>query len=232
MEVKMNCPVCSNEMIEKDFGGVLVDVCENGCKGMWFDWMELGKLDEQHEGAGRALEEALESPRVNDNDRGQINCPKCGKPMHIHKYKRAKAVNIDECYLCGGFFLDSGELMLIRETFMTDAEHAEYVEQLIASTPGVPEYQEDLEKRYARALAMLHMTRFVRPSYFVPRMLGKETFDDKSLVLHDILEQYKKDPSSVKAPELKALLDKYKQIPKEKRTPEQRAVIDQLSPAY
>lgn len=228
----MNCPVCANAMVEMDFGGVVVDVCETGCKGIWFDWMELGRLDETHEGAGRALEAALSSPRVNDADRGKINCPKCGKPMQIHKYKRAKAVSVDECYLCGGFFLDSGELTLIRDEYMTDAEHAEYVEQLVASTPGVPEYQEDLEKRYARARAMLHMTRFVRPRYFVPKMLGKETYDDKSIALHNVMEKYRKDPSSVRSPELKALLDKYKQIPENKRTPEQRAVVDQLSPAF
>jgi hypothetical protein len=46
----MNCPVCSKAMVEKDFGGVRVDVCQDGCKGIWFDWMELIKLDEQNEG--------------------------------------------------------------------------------------------------------------------------------------------------------------------------------------
>ncbi len=32
----MNCPVCSKEMVEEDFGQK-VFVCENGCKGMWTD---------------------------------------------------------------------------------------------------------------------------------------------------------------------------------------------------
>lgn len=31
-------------------------------------------------------------------------------------------MNVDECYYCGGFFLDSGELHQIRETFMSDTE--------------------------------------------------------------------------------------------------------------
>ena len=34
----MNCPICKKEMVEEDFGGVVIDVCKNGCKGIWFDW--------------------------------------------------------------------------------------------------------------------------------------------------------------------------------------------------
>jgi len=186
----MNCPVCSNVMVEKNFGGVMIDVCASGCKGMWFDWMELIKMDEVDEGFGDALAEALEAPRVNDENRGQINCPKCSRPMQVHLYKRSRSVNVDECYLCGGFFLDSGELLLIREGYMSDEEHAEYVGQLIGSVPGIAEYETDLEKRYVRAKAMLNMTRFVRPSYLVPRVLGQTPPEQRSLVLKDKLKQY------------------------------------------
>ena len=89
----MNCPVCQTEMLEKDFGGVKVDVCENGCKGIWFDWFELMKLDETNEGVGDALKQALAEPRVNDEDRAQIPCPKCAIPMHVHKYRNAKEID-------------------------------------------------------------------------------------------------------------------------------------------
>src|ERR1700733_2754542 len=73
----MNCPVCKMAMIERDFGGVVVHVCENGCKGIWFDWLGLSKLDKSNEGVGQALQDALHYPRVNDTNRGQLNCPKC-----------------------------------------------------------------------------------------------------------------------------------------------------------
>ena len=86
----MQCPVCKTEMIEKDFGDVRVDVCENGCKGIWFDWAELVKLDETNEGFGGALKAALAYPQTNDENRGQLKCPKCGIPMHTHKYKSSK----------------------------------------------------------------------------------------------------------------------------------------------
>ena len=48
----MNCPVCGKEMVSEDFG-VNVDVCENGCKGIWFDWGKLAKLDQKNEGVVR-----------------------------------------------------------------------------------------------------------------------------------------------------------------------------------
>ena len=131
----MDCPACGKSMIEESFGDVQVDVCKSGCKGIWFDWGELKELDESHEGAGEAIEEALKSPRVNDAERGQLKCPKCGIAMHAHKYSKAKEVNVDECYGCGGFFLDSGELREIRENYMSQEERDAYVQKLVADMP-------------------------------------------------------------------------------------------------
>lgn len=143
----MNCPACGMSMVEEDFGGVLVDVCKNGCKGIWFDWRELKNLDENHEGVGQALEEALESPRLNNADRGPLNCPKCGLKMREHKYKNAKEVNVDECYACGGFFLDSGELNQTRDSYMNEDEREVYVQRLISETP----LRQDIQKTILRA---------------------------------------------------------------------------------
>ena len=137
----MDCPACGKKMEEESFGNALVDVCRSGCKGIWFDWGELKELDASGKGAGKALGEALESPRVNDAGRGPLKCPKCGMAMHEHKYRSAKEVNVDECYGCGGFFLDSGELREIRENYMSDEERDAYIRKLVTDTPmaGEPE---------------------------------------------------------------------------------------------
>jgi Zn-finger nucleic acid-binding protein len=134
-------------MVGEDFGDVQVDVCESGCKGIWFDRAELKELDESHEGIGKALEEALKSPRVNDADRGPLRCPKCGIDMHAHKYKNAKEVNVDECYACGGFFIDSGELKQMRDNYMSEEDRHAYVQKLVAEAPLI----EDAERANARA---------------------------------------------------------------------------------
>ena len=164
----MNCPVCSRQMIEKGFGGVKVDVCSDGCKGIWFDWLELVKLDEENEGCGEALKEALNYPRDNDENRDRLNCPKCNMPMHAHKYKRSEETNVDECYGCGAFFLDSGELKLIRDTYMTEEESEQYLQKLLSDVPVYDEMMEKLEKKEVRAKALRNLTKFITLSHYLP----------------------------------------------------------------
>jgi Zn-finger nucleic acid-binding protein len=154
----MICPACHRLMVQEDFGDVHVDVCKNGCKSLWFDWLELEKLDEYSEGFGEFLEEVLAASRVHDRGRGKLNCPKCGTPMYLHKYKRAKEVNVDECVSCGGFFLDSGELAAIRDNFMNEAEHQAYTKKLLADVPGYGVALETLEKKKARDAAVGSLT--------------------------------------------------------------------------
>ncbi len=162
----MKCPACKSEMVEQDFKDVVVDVCKDGCKGIWFDWHELAKLDEKNEGLGQALQEALQHVRANDENRGQINCPKCSIPMHIHKYVSAKEINVDECYACGGFFLDSGELREIRDNFMSEQECKQYCDKLLGGNPICAKGTQDALKDKQRAEALVSYTKFIRLSYY------------------------------------------------------------------
>ncbi|MCD4780396.1 MAG: zf-TFIIB domain-containing protein [Candidatus Omnitrophica bacterium] len=163
----MDCPVCQKAMSEQDFGGIKVDVCADGCRGIWFDWFELEKLDETHEGLGEALKNSLEGTREQDESRGQINCPRCQKPMIGHLYKAAKDVTVDECYLCGGFYLDAGELKAIRDSFMNESQREQFVKQILDQTTEYQQAQEDLKKIKARSEALSRMTRVLRVSdYF------------------------------------------------------------------
>jgi Zn-finger nucleic acid-binding protein len=165
----MKCPVCSQEMVAEDFGGAVVDVCRNGCKGIWFDHGELVKLDEKSEGLGQALQEALNYPRANEGQRGQLPCPKCGIPMQIHKYKRSKEVNVDECYICGSFFLDSGEITEIRDTYMSDEEVEAYLKKLIEGIPAYIKEKADLAAIQRRNEAIGKYTKFLRINYWLGR---------------------------------------------------------------
>jgi len=167
VEVDMICPACGTTMVEEDFGGVIIDYCKYGCHSMWFDWMEIVRLDESGEGFGDALKATMDDPRSNDDDRDPINCPKCDVPMHVHRYKSARDVNIDECYMCGGFFLDSGELRGIRDEHITEAEEKAYVDSLLQNIPSYQEGLKGIEKDRQRAAAVKKMTRFLRPSFYI-----------------------------------------------------------------
>ena len=169
----MKCPACRMLMAVEDFGDVQVDVCKDGCKGIWFDWLELKKLDENNEGFGRALEEALKSPRAGNAARGPLRCPKCDMPMCTHKYSSAKEVNVDECYGCGGFFLDSGELGQIKDSYMSEAEKDAYVQKLLDETPEHEALKEDTERMEARAASCRKYGGFIRRSFSQTRDSGK-----------------------------------------------------------
>lgn len=148
-------------MVEQDFGGVMVDVCKDGCKGLWFDWFELSKLDENLEGAGQALAAALEADRVSDDGRGQIKCPKCSIPMHIHKYRHEHSVTVDECYQCAGFFLDAGELKAIRSGFMSEQEIKEFTDSIIKDIPEVSNSSSDQEKIKVRKNSLYKFAQYI-----------------------------------------------------------------------
>ena len=154
-------------MVQQDFGGVIVDVCLNGCKGLWFDWNELNKLDHKNQGFGNALKEALKYPRYNDENRGKIKCPKCGLPMHRHLFESEKEINVDECYECGGFFLDSGELKIIRDKFMSEVERQAYEDKLLNRNPVYVKGVANLENEEKRTEAIRQYTKFLRLSYYL-----------------------------------------------------------------
>jgi Zn-finger nucleic acid-binding protein len=153
-------------MVPEDFG-LKVQVCENGCKGIWFDLGELQRLDQVGEGMGPSLEAALRSPRLNTAPRGPINCPRCHISMHAHRFERDKEVNIDECYSCGGFFLDSGELKEIRDHYMSDAEVKAYAEQIInQSAPGFEDAERQVDFETKRMAVGNLAEKILGPHYW------------------------------------------------------------------
>jgi uncharacterized protein len=42
----LNCPKCEGKLVESDFQGIKIDVC-NKCHGVWFDAGELAQVTEK-----------------------------------------------------------------------------------------------------------------------------------------------------------------------------------------
>ena len=99
------CPACGEDMVHEYFAKAFVDVCVNGCGGIWFDRHELQRLDHMTKGKGPRLRAALADARQTDGDRGPIQCVHCSEPMSQCEHEHAKEVTIDECSTCGGIFL-------------------------------------------------------------------------------------------------------------------------------
>lgn len=111
----MDCPACGKQM-KKVFienANINVDICTEGCGGIFFDNRELEKFDEEHENADEIFE-ALKGKEYTPTDENEVRiCPICDTPMV--KLGGKNSTQIDVCNLCGGKFLDNGELQKIRE---------------------------------------------------------------------------------------------------------------------
>ncbi|MFQ5746732.1 MAG: zf-TFIIB domain-containing protein [Gemmatimonadota bacterium] len=98
-------------------------------------------------------------------------CPKCGDAvMHRHFFSVRRAVALDECPKCGGFWLDAGELGRIRNLFESEEDRkraaAEYFDDVFGER--LASMRAESEAHAARASRIAHIFRFICPSYYIP----------------------------------------------------------------
>jgi Zn-finger nucleic acid-binding protein len=111
----MKCPACFNELSQVQVGSLVVDVCQGGCGGIWFDAFELQRVDEEEEAAGEPLLHIECDPKVQVDTTRKRECPKCaGVKLQRHYFSARRRVEVDECPNCAGYWLDAGELAQIR----------------------------------------------------------------------------------------------------------------------
>jgi len=111
----MKCPACFNQLKQMQVGTLVVDVCDGGCGGVWFDAFELQRVDEEPEVAGDRLLEIRRDERIKVDPLRKRECPRCeGIKLKRHFSSATRNVEVDECPNCGGYWLDAGELAQIR----------------------------------------------------------------------------------------------------------------------
>jgi len=111
----MKCPACFNQLKQMQVGSLVVDVCDGGCGGVWFDAFELQRVDEEQEAAGDRLLEIRRDERIKVDASRKRECPRCeGMKLKRHFSSAKRNVEVDECPNCGGYWLDAGELAQIR----------------------------------------------------------------------------------------------------------------------
>lgn len=174
----MKCPACSNDLRATAIGDVTVDVCKDGCGGVWFDNFELSKFDEAHEATGEQLLSVQAGASVNVDPKARRNCPKCPDIiMQQHFFSVKRGVTVDECPGCGGVWLDAGELRRIRGLYPSEAEReqaaSKYFEELFGDKPhgppgGLRAMQQAGEQKLATARKIARAFRFICPSYYIP----------------------------------------------------------------
>ncbi len=137
----MECPACNRNLKQVNVVGVAVDICEDGCGGIWFDQTELEKFDERHEYDGGVLLDIHRDSNISIDMNKKRGCPKCRDVvMYKHFFSIKRKIEVDECYNCGGFWLDHGALSQIRKQFKTEGERdkatTKYIDPLVEKECG------------------------------------------------------------------------------------------------
>jgi Zn-finger nucleic acid-binding protein len=169
-EASMTCPACGRELKGRTIGGIVVDVCDGGCAGIWFDQFEIREFDEAHEGAGESLLDVARDASIRVDHTKRLDCPKCSDSVMMRHFWSAKQeVEVDECGVCGGFWLDSGELKRIRSLFKNDAERKEAARQYFKDVLGdeLAEFKARGRGQLESARKIAWMFRFLCPSYYI-----------------------------------------------------------------
>lgn len=171
----MECPACGRPLVEHTVGTLTVDVCRGGCGGVWFDQLELKKVDEPHESLGEELLDIEREPGLQvDMDRRRT-CPRCtGQIMLRHYFSIRREVVVDECPRCAGFWLDAGELRAIREEFSTEVDRNATAQASFDTQFGsqLEAMRKESEHQAEKARSFARMFRFILPSWYLPGKQG------------------------------------------------------------
>ncbi len=112
----LTCPACGAEMTKLFIAekGISIDICANGCGGIYFDNQEIQEFSGENEDLSE-IRKLLDGKNFMPVDETQTRiCPACKTPM---AKTNAFGIQIDTCYKCGGIFLDNGEFEKIRTHF-------------------------------------------------------------------------------------------------------------------
>jgi Zn-finger nucleic acid-binding protein len=129
----MKCPACFNELSQFQVGKLVVDICQGGCGGIWFDAFELQQVDDEHEQAGQPLMQLQRDKNVVVDPVRKRECPRCqGVKLLRHFFSAKRKIEVDECPNCAGYWLDAGELAAIRAERSADARIHEAQQSVIS----------------------------------------------------------------------------------------------------
>ena len=106
----MKCVKCDGTLRRVGLEEIEVDRCDT-CSGIWFDSGELQRI------LGRAtiaeLRTKAKSSKTDDTKRA--TCPRCrGEGKLVQVASLTSEIHIDTCAVCGGQWLDAGELEILR----------------------------------------------------------------------------------------------------------------------
>ena len=112
----MKCPACGRVLTEKQAGSVSLTVCEKGCGGVWFDALEVERMDEESEAVGDLLLHLERDPDAAVDWQGTRQCPRCdGIALKRVLLSPGSQVHVHECPSCDACWLDYKEIAKLHD---------------------------------------------------------------------------------------------------------------------
>jgi len=101
----MDCPRCHTPLVIVEYLSIELDWCP-ACEGLWFNRGEMELLARK---LGRDTEPIPACNAASCSEK-PLKCPECNKTMNKRLMGEGLSVVADVCRICGGLWLDHGEL--------------------------------------------------------------------------------------------------------------------------
>jgi Zn-finger nucleic acid-binding protein len=106
----MNCPKCEGALRRVQVEDIELDQCDR-CSGIWFDSGELQRVL----GSKSSDELKRRAKNKREDDVKRATCPRCkGEGKLVQVASLTSDIHIDTCAVCGGQWLDGGELEVLQ----------------------------------------------------------------------------------------------------------------------
>lgn len=171
----MKCPACNANMKPFKDGDFELDACSDGCGGVWFDNKELLKFDEKHEFSSSPILELAKAKEAVKVDHNRVkSCPRCPGENLVRQFLDVKnEVEMDQCWHCGGVWLDLGEINAVRAQYETFEDRQKAVNDYVSSM--IVDTKETLKSKTAEQIAAYEAelaTPWKRATFALKRLLG------------------------------------------------------------
>lgn len=102
------CPDCSIELTHKVLDGVPYEECQQ-CAGIWLTEVALKCLEDKGPEELEQMEQENRPTRLVQHNQSRV-CPECKRPMQRFMAPGNPPVELDQCDMCYGLWIDDGEL--------------------------------------------------------------------------------------------------------------------------
>jgi uncharacterized protein len=162
----MKCPACENELTEHKVSGILVNVCQGSCGGLWFHLTQTRKIERLKPGAGSALLHFEVADGVKTYRGAEHPCPHCRTTLlYRHFFSRKLDTEVNQCSKCSGFWIDVGGLTKIAKS--PSEEKKELIENYFTAVINEKISEMNLANQdIAQAAEMItSIFIFIKPNY-------------------------------------------------------------------